>query len=78
MNSFRSIARSRVTHGAASALAIALATPAPVYAQEEAGASESGTPIIVTGSRIKRDGFNEPTPATVIGIDLMQDLGQVS
>lgn len=67
---------------ASPALVVGLALGAsPVMAQTEAqgaGASEDSTPIVVTGTRIKRNGFNEPTPATVIGGDLMADLGQVN
>jgi iron complex outermembrane receptor protein len=59
------------------ALAAVLASP-PAFAQakasgetretaaEEAGADESD--IIVTGSRIDRVGFDQPTPTTVIGV----------
>lgn len=53
----------------------------PALAQEtDSGAAvSSGDAIIVTGSRIERSsGFNQPTPATVIGVDLMQNMGQVN
>nr|WP_231848714.1 TonB-dependent receptor [Sphingobium sp. SYK-6] len=65
-----------------SALALMCAA-APAQAQDNiapqaASEGEDGAAILVTGTRIKRDGFNEPTPATVIGADLMANLGQVN
>lgn len=51
----------------------------PAIGQEAAeGRAEETDAVIITGTRIKRNGFNEPTPATVIGGDLMADLGQVN
>lgn len=47
-------------------LALACLMPTSVFAQEEEGARESATPIIVTGSRIR--GI-EPTGSPVIGLD---------
>lgn len=80
LQTFKGKSRVRLI-GATTALALVLVSH-PALAQEapdgeEAAASESNA-IIVTGSRIKRDGFNEPTPATVIGGDLMESLGQVN
>jgi len=64
----------------ASALAVALSVPA--VAQERAPASaavnEPGSPIIVTGTRIKTNGFNEPTPATVFSVETTENLGIVN
>lgn len=34
--------------------------------------------IVVTGTRIMRDGFNEPTPATVLGAETTENLGIVN
>jgi outer membrane receptor protein involved in Fe transport len=62
----------------ASALALVLGTNQGALAQEAAGASEDGAAIIVTGTRIKRNGFNEPTPVTIIGAELMANLGHVN
>lgn len=82
MNSFRLAARSRLACYAVSALAIALATPA--MAQEDPAqearpaASDAGAAIIVTGTRIKMNGFNEPTPATVFSIETTENLGIVN
>ncbi|MDT9598203.1 TonB-dependent receptor [Sphingosinicella sp. GR2756] len=65
--------------GSAMALALALGHANAAYAQpsaadqdspaEEAGLGESGNEneIVVTGSRIERAGFDQPTPTTVIG-----------
>jgi len=65
---------------AISALALSVLMPSVAQAQTQgpAEAQVDERAIVVTGTRIKRDGFNEPTPATVIGADLMQDLGQVN
>ncbi|HWK42209.1 MAG TPA: TonB-dependent receptor [Croceibacterium sp.] len=47
--------------------------------EADAGATAESSTIVVTGSRIERaSGFNQPTPATVIGVDLMQNMGQVN
>ena len=58
--------------------AYAQAASAPTGAPTGAEAAQESESIIVTGSRIRRDGFDLPTPATVIGGDLIQDLGQVN
>lgn len=54
---------------AGSLLAISV-TSCPVFAQEAANAGESAEQdnetIIVTGSRIQRDGYDAPTPVTVV------------
>ncbi len=60
-----------------SALVLGMIYSAPAYAQDD-GASASSDPVIVTGTRIKRDGFNEPTPATVMDSGMTQDLGIVN
>lgn len=61
--------------GAASGPALAQDDVAPAQVEEAPADTVS---IVVTGTRIKRDGFNEPTPATVIGGELMENLGQVN
>lgn len=49
--------------------ASALSLCAPLlYAQDEDGAAELEE-IVVTGSRIRRSGFDTPSPVTVIGVD---------
>ncbi|MCK5750143.1 MAG: TonB-dependent receptor plug domain-containing protein, partial [Oricola sp.] len=70
------LSKSALLSGASVAL-LALAS-APVAAQDAAPAASSGDQIIVTGSRIKRDGFNSPIPATVMDAELIQDLGQTN
>jgi outer membrane receptor protein involved in Fe transport len=78
------VARRRIVIGAAaSMLALAVGMTTPASAQDDLpqqGAESGGDAgsILVTGTRIKRNGFNEPTPATVIGGDLMAALGQVN
>lgn len=55
----------------------AIGIPAQAIAQDmsggsdEASASEPAADIVVTGSRIVRDGYNAPTPTTVLGQDLI-------
>lgn len=56
-----------------SAAAIALTAGfTPAFAQEAADDGADETAIVVTGSRIARDGAKAPTPVTVIGADLLQ------
>ena len=75
-----------IAFGSVSALAlVAVVTATPASAQsstpgtnaspeEEAGAEDTGgREIVVTGSRIERAGFDQPTPTTVIGaVELRQ------
>mgnify|MGYP002335983158 CR=1 FL=1 len=42
-----------------------LCVAAPALAQSASAESEGGGEIIVTGSRLRRDGFETPTPVTV-------------
>jgi outer membrane receptor protein involved in Fe transport len=63
--------------GAATA-ALALAHGAPALAQEDVGAADTteaaaGDQIVVTGSRIARDGFKAPTPVVVLTRDDIQN-----
>src|SRR5690606_13021588 len=57
-------------------------TTHPALAQQAdpaADAAASSEDIVVTGSRIERtSGFNQPTPATVIGAQQVADLGIVN
>ncbi len=55
-------------------LAIAMPTGAAQAAQA-AAADEDVDEIIVTGSRIVRDGFEAPTPVSVIGVEQIQNAG---
>ncbi|MCA0200440.1 MAG: TonB-dependent receptor [Proteobacteria bacterium] len=54
----------------ASATAILLATSVGAHAQDQlaAAAPEVESEIVVTGSRIVRDGYEAPTPVTVVGV----------
>ncbi|MGD9812293.1 MAG: TonB-dependent receptor [Sphingobium sp.] len=55
---------------------------APTWAQdggsEDPAASDADVSIVVTGSRIKRTGFEEQVPATVISAERIENLGQVN
>lgn len=66
------ISRSRVSRVSASMSALALGlvlVAAPAVAQDELSPQEadSGEAIVVTGSRIARTGFDQPTPVSVVG-----------
>lgn len=74
MKSFKPTVRHYTAGVAVSALAIALASPVQAQDAEEG----AGQPIIVTGTRIKQNGFNEPTPATIFGIEATENLGIVN
>lgn len=63
----------RFVVGAVTSVSLA-ALAAPAFAQDE-GVVENdsqGTPIVVTGSRIARDGTNAPTPVTMVGDELLE------
>ena len=64
--------RCAVTAASAAALIAALAS-APAYAQDTAAEAQSEEPIItVTGTRVQRDGYQAPTPRTVLGTDQLE------
>jgi outer membrane receptor protein involved in Fe transport len=57
--------KSGLVRGASAAvLILALAGATEAFAQEQAGTIEE---VVVTGSRVVRDGYSAPTPLTVIG-----------
>jgi len=63
----------------ASAIALMAAMPALEAAAAEAqGAQEPLEEIIITGSRIIRNGYEAPTPVTVVGIEQIQDTGKAN
>jgi iron complex outermembrane recepter protein len=72
------------TNLTASVAVIAIATAAPAMAQpasstaEEAATTDSDEDILVTGSRIERAGFDQPTPTTVVGGTEIQESAQVN
>lgn len=51
--------------------------PAPAGISQDAGLN-AGDAIVVTGSRIRRGGFDSPVPVTVVDAGLVEDLGQVN
>ncbi len=62
--------RGRVlTSASATALLTALAMASPAYAQTAPAAGEAVDEIVVTGSRIVRDGFQAPTPVSVMSAE---------
>lgn len=68
--------RSALLASAASASLLAV----PSYAQAQSGGSEAVDvgEIVVTGSRIRRDTFNAPTPLSVVSSEVIRESGQVS
>ena len=71
--------------GLALAAVLAMALCGPAAAQEQAGQGQGGDAaasapppgdqIVVTGSRIAREGFTAPSPVTVVGTDAIQAFG---
>ncbi|MFL9842273.1 TonB-dependent receptor [Sphingomonas sp. ST-64] len=61
----------------AAAMVAAMIGAVPAFAQtaDAAPEAESEKEVVVTGSRISRDGFDQPTPTTVIGTEELR-LGQ--
>ncbi len=62
----------------AGAVALILASAALDTRTAQAAEEETLEEVTVTGSRIRRDGFEAPNPLTVIGIEQMEKLGQVN
>jgi len=63
-------------HASFAAIALASLMPATAVAQTPQDAAEAETApndIVVTGTRIRRDGFEAPTPVTVISQDDLQN-----
>jgi iron complex outermembrane receptor protein len=72
-------ARAMTTVSAVALLAVA-AAPGAVYAQaspDQAATQSAQAPaveeIVVTGSRVVRDGYEAPTPVSVVGIEALQN-----
>jgi len=66
--------------GAAVILAASFAAPQSVSAQAQPGAAADAPKgnaaleqVVVTGSRVIRDGYEAPTPVTVIGVEQLQE-----
>ncbi|WP_137679947.1 TonB-dependent receptor plug domain-containing protein [Aurantiacibacter suaedae] len=69
---------SRRMQHSASALAIGMALAMPCAAQAQDSAEQADAPastIVVTGSRIARDGLDAPTPITVVGAEQIDRQG---
>ena len=63
----------------ASVVALALGfSPALAQNPDTATATETGEAIIVTGSRVTRDGFNAPTPVTVLSASELDSRADVN
>ncbi|MBY8825232.1 TonB-dependent receptor plug domain-containing protein [Sphingomonas colocasiae] len=66
--------RRLATHASLAAIALAGLMPVAAQAQtEEPQAEAARDDIIVTGSRIRRDGFEAPTPVTVVSQEELQN-----
>ncbi len=60
----------RVLASTASATALVMAAAtAPAFAQAQPQAAAAVDEIVVTGTRVVRDGYQAPTPLTVVGIE---------
>lgn len=61
--------------GVASGLGVGMAA-APAWAQTVAGDADAPlNEVVVTGSRIMRDGYEAPTPVSVLSVDQLQSFG---
>lgn len=66
--------RHRILWASASVLAVGLATAAQAQAQAPAApVDDQVEEVTVTGSRVVRDGFQAPTPVTVVGAQQLQE-----
>ena len=64
---------------AVSLVALWAAMPGQVYAADAAGGPAAAEEeIVVTGSRIVRDGYEAPTPVTVVGAEVLQDAAKTN
>ncbi len=71
-------ARGIVVTTAASVIALLATMPAPARAAEPQTTQEPVEEIVITGSRIVRDGYEAPTPVTVVGVEQLQDAGKTN
>lgn len=65
-----------MSFGAAASAAPQSTTDGPQPEQE--GASQVSAEVLVTGSRVRRDGFDAPNPLTVVTAEQIEKLGQVN
>ncbi len=67
---FKTTPRRRVLVSSVSAAALVISAAAPAFAQaQQAQAPAAVDEIVVTGTRVVRDGYQAPTPLTVVGIE---------
>src|SRR5688500_11922714 len=74
VDSIRGLRRGAV----ALAVAVAIGAPGVNLAADAGGSDVTLDEVTVTGSRIRRNGFEAPNPLTVIGSEQMEQLGQVN
>lgn len=77
----KGIANRRLFGASVLVLTLAAAAPVQLKAQEAPAVDEGTAPaddIVVTGSRIARDGSTAPTPVTVLSADYMNQRGQTN
>lgn len=87
MNAIQSVSGRRVMTGASSlALCVAVCAALPAQAQNPAQETQgnsaqeavSAADIIVTGTRVGREGFENPTPTTIVSAEAIQNLAQTN
>ena len=67
---FKTTPRRRALVSSVSAAALVISAAAPAFAQaQQAQAPAAVDEIVVTGTRVVRDGYQAPTPLTVVGIE---------
>jgi iron complex outermembrane receptor protein len=71
------LALAMISSGASAQTAGGVATPsdAPPVADPGSGSEPAGADIVVTGSRLGRNGYDSPTPVNVVGAERLQELG---
>lgn len=78
LNMKRGPVRTRLSWSITAALSLsAFSTPAVLAAEAIVGASELEE-VTITGSRIRRDDFSNPQPTTVVGREMLNNLGIVN
>ncbi len=74
--------RTKLAWSIAAAISLSASVANMAYAAEPADAEEEAASaleeVTVTGSRIRRDDFSNPQPTTVVGGDLLENLGIVN
>ncbi len=66
---FKTTNRRRALVSTVSATALAMSIAAPAFAQAQQAQAGPVDEIVVTGTRVVRDGYQAPTPLTVVGIE---------